>query len=184
MIIINNKQTKGSIPINDKLLNKYDSVEEIIKKERYNYKTNIIISNNLLELDNKDINNMKIKELKDLAYEIFCNYHSQNIFVNNKNNIVVSRRGINESVEKIYYNRIQRDLLLEHLKVFGYLGIIIEKAKLVNQVYERKGRLKYNSWNYYLDGIIIGNQEYLIEFEVVSMDNFENHYRIQRLEPK
>jgi len=144
-----NKQTKGNIPIENKLLNKYDSVEELIKKERYNYKMNILISSNLSELNNKDINNMKIKELKDLAYVIFCNYHSQNVFINNKNNIIVSRSGINESVEKIYYNRIQRDLLLEHLKVFGYLGIIIEKAKLVKQVYERKGRLKYNSWNYY-----------------------------------
>lgn len=67
------------------------------------------------------------------------------------------------------------------MKIFSCLGKIIEEAKLVNQVFERKEREKYKNWNYYLDGIIINNKEYLLEFEVVNMDSGENHYRVQRL---
>lgn len=37
-------------------------------------------------------------------------------------------------------------------------------------------------WNYYYDGLKIGNNSYNFEFEVVSMSNGENHYRIQKLE--
>ncbi len=37
-------------------------------------------------------------------------------------------------------------------------------------------------WNYYYDGLKIGNNSYNFEFEVVSMSNGENHYRVQKLE--
>ena len=70
----------------------------------------------------------------------------------------------------------------EHLLVFSDLGDIIEHSKLVNQVPETKGREKYNSWNYYYDGLKIGNNSYNFEFEVVIMFNGENHYRVQKLE--
>ena len=66
--------------------------------------------------------------------------------------------------------------------VFSDLGDIIEHSKLVNQIPELKGREKYNSWNYYYDGLKIGNNLYNFEFEVVSMSNGENHYRVQKLE--
>ena len=65
--------------------------------------------------------------------------------------------------------------------IFSKLGLIINRAKLVNQVLERKGRDKYYSWNYYIDGIVIQNRKFILEFEVVSMKNKENHYRVQRL---
>ena len=54
---INNKKNieknnaKGNIPINDKLLNKYITIEEIFKYEK-NYKINIII-NEIKELKKK-----------------------------------------------------------------------------------------------------------------------------------
>ena len=70
----------------------------------------------------------------------------------------------------------------EHLLVFSDLGDIIEHSKLVNQIPETKGREKYNSWNYYYDGLKIGNNSYNFEFEVVIMFNGENHYRVQKLE--
>ena len=177
--IIEKSITKGNIPINNKLLNKYITTDEIFKYEK-NYEINIIIND--VELI-KEINicELSIEEIKKKANEIFNKYHYDKIFINNNNHILVSKNGINESIQKIYFNRKQRELLLEHLLVFSSLGKIIEEAKLVNQAKERKNRKKYNSWNYYIDGLIINNKKYLLEFEVASLDSGENQYRIQRL---
>lgn len=172
------------ISVKKELLNKYASVEDIFIHEKSKIKSRILIGNNIEELQTVDLEKIKIGELKSLAYRIFCNYHNIRIFTNDSKKILVSRSGINESIEKIYHNRVQRELLLEHLKIFSSLGDIIEKAHLVNQAYENKGRFKYHSWNYYLDGIIMNNQEYLLEFEVVTLDSGENHYRVQRLDIK
>ena len=176
--------TKGNIPINNKLLNKYNSAEEIFESEKYKKKHKFFIKSDIKELNSINLSNMKIKEVKDLAYRIFVNYHTNFKFVNDNNIILVNRSGINESVQKIFHNRKQRDLLKEHLLVFSKLGKIIESATLINQIYETKNRIKYNSWNYYVEGLIIGNKEYILEFEVVSLDSGENHYRVQRLELK
>lgn len=178
--ILERRSTKGNILINDKLLNKYNNVREIFDDTKNNYKDYIKVDYGLIISIN--IENVKIEEIKKLAYEIFIQNHSTDTFINDNNKILVSRSGINESVEKICNNYNQRELLKEHLKVFSKLGEIIEHAKLVSQVLEKKGRKKYNSWNYYVDGIIIGNIEYILEFEVVSMINGKNHYRVQRIE--
>ena len=37
-------------------------------------------------------------------------------------------------------------------------------------------------WSYYLNGLKINRENYLFEFDVVSRDNNENHYRVQRLQ--
>lgn len=176
MIQLNEKRvvTKGNIPINNKLLNKYNSAEEIFKCEKSKSKNKIFVKNDIKELNNINLSNMKIKEIKNLAYHIFGNHHTNLEFINAGNKILVNRSGLNESIEKIYYNRLQRELLEEHLLIFAKLGKIIERAILVNQVYERKNRIKYNSWNYYVEGIIISNKEYILEFEVVSMSNGKN----------
>jgi len=155
------------------MLNKFLNVK--------NYKINIIIKNNIKELKNIVLENLTITQLEKLAVKIFSNYHTTNTFQNNKNIITVNRKGIYESIQKIYHTRNQRNLIKEHLNVLYCLGKIIENATLVNQVLENKGRIKYKSWNYYLNGVIIENKKYIIEFEVVSMDNKENHYHLQRL---
>ena len=62
------------------------------------------------------------------------------------------------------------------------LGYIIEQSKLVNQCLEIKGRTKYNHWNYYYCCLKINDFFYKFEFEIVSMTNGENHYRVQKLE--
>ena len=164
------------IKINKKLLNKYEGFTDIIKKQKLKtdfIKVKYAISKNLAD--------MKLSDIKKFAIDIFDKTHNKRIFRNKKNYIIVSNAGINESVEKIYNNYSQREMLIEHLMVFSRLGEIIEHAKLVNQVPERKGREKYISWNYYVDGILIKNKNYILEFEVVSMKNNENHYRVQRL---
>ena len=48
---------------------------------------------------------------------------------------------------------------------------------------EQKARQNYNSWHYYVENIIIGKKKFLLEFDVVSRNDGENHYRIQRLVP-
>lgn len=177
--IIEKSITKGNIAINNNLLNKYTTTDEIFKYEK-NYEINIII-NEVKLIKQININELSVKETKKIANEIFNKYHYDTVFINNKNKIIVSKNGINESVQKIYFNRKQKDLLLEHLLIFSGLGKIIEEAKLVNQAKERKNRKKYNSWNYYIDGLIINDKKYLLEFEVASLDSGENQYRIQRL---
>jgi len=178
--ILEKRSTKGNIPINNKLLNKYNNVREIFDSAKNNFKNFIEVNYNL-KID-IDIENIRIEEIKKLSNDIFSQNHQDNIFLNDNNKILVSKSGINESIEKICNNYNQRELLKEHLKVFSKLGEIIEHAELVSQVLEKKGREKYNNWNYFIDGVFIDNVEYILEFEVVSMSNGENHYRVQRIE--
>ena len=175
-------QTSGNIPINQELLNKYKSTTEMFNDSINNYNGEVNVKDNLSELQNVSVENMKIGEVKKIAKEIFQKYNKSNTFYNSGNKILVNKTGIDESITKIFESRQQRELLKEHLLVFSDLGDIIEHSKLVNQVPETKGREKYNSWNYYYDGLKIGNNSYNFEFEVVSMSNGENHYRVQKLE--
>ena len=170
------------IPLKKELLNKYSSKEEIFNKEKV--KTKIIISNNIKELNNIDLENLKIEEVKRLAIRIFNNYHCDNTFINDENIIKVFATGIRESIEKVFYSRYQRAYLGEHLLIYSKLGKIIENSKLINQVIEKKGRKNYIHWNYYLNGLIINGKKYAIEIEVVSMFNGRNVYRVQRLKIK
>ncbi len=175
-------QVKGNIPINQELLNKYKNTNEMFSDSINNYNGEVNIKDNLSELQNISVEDMKIGEVKKLAKEIFQKYNKSNAFYNNDNKILVNKTGIDESITKIFESRQQRELLKEHMLVFSDLGDIIEHSKLVNQAPETKGRKKYNSWNYYYDGLKIGNNSYNFEFEVVSMSNGENHYRVQKLE--
>lgn len=177
------KQVKGNIPLDNELLNKYENVSRIFNTTEKMLKENKKIKiYNIFELTNLDLSVMKAEKIKKLANKIFSTYHSINIFVNDNNKILVSKNGINESVQKIYNARAQRDLLKEHLIVFANLGIIIENSILVSQTLERKGRNEILYWNYYLDSLYIDDKLYVLEFEVRSMNNGQNQYRIQRLE--
>lgn len=164
------KLAKGNIPINEELLYKYATVRDIFDNESNNYNGNITIKSEIDELKGFDIEQSNIADLKRLAYDIFNKYNENNEFENDGNKILVSKAGINESVEKIYNNRAQRDLVKEHLLVFSALGDIIENATLVNQTPELKNRRDIKYWNYYFDGLKINNELYYIEFDVRSMD--------------
>lgn len=174
----------GNIPIDENLLNKYVNVREIFDNVVFEYDNCIIVSRHLIEFKGKDLNNMKVKDLKELAYIIFKKYNLKSTFKNNGNKIIVSKRGINESIEKIFNSREQRNLLKEHLQVFSNLGDIIEHATLVNQTSETKNRGNINSWNYYIDSLNINSELYYLEFDVRSLDSGENQYRVQRLQKK
>lgn len=178
----NIKYTKGNIPIKKHLLNKYSNVREIFDNHINNFDGVVNVNINIPELENIDLNKMHVEQIKKLANLIFENHHPTNRFINKGNVIMVYKKGIEESIEKIFNNRKQKNLLKEHLKVFSDLGDIIEHAILVNQVMENKNRNKYNNWNYYFNGLKIDEKYFFLEFEVASMDSGENHYRIQRLE--
>ena len=90
---------------------------------------------------------------------------------------------IKESIKKILGDKRQKEYLIEHLKVFSKLGDVIKYGKLVSESMEQKARQNYNSWHYYVENIIIGKKKFLLEFDVVSRNDGENHYRIQRLVP-
>lgn len=123
-------------------------------------------------------------EIYHKAVEIFGNHHNTNTFINDGNKIIVSNSDIKESINKINNDSLQRKHLKEHLLIFSDLGDIIEKSNLVNQTLEKKNRENNKIWSYYLNGLNINDSNYLFEFDVISKDNGENHYRVQRLEKK
>lgn len=180
--VVPTKQAKGNIPINKNTLNKYTSAKEIFKNESDNFTGKIIIKSNIEKIENVNIFNLTSSEAKELSYKIFKEFNSKSDFLNDGNKIIVSKSGINESVEKIFSNKEQRSLLKEHLYVFSVLGSIIEHATLVSQTRELKNRRNIYSWNYYFDGLIINADLYYIEFDVRSLDSGENQYRVQRLQ--
>lgn len=182
--MITKEKNKGNIPIDKMLLNNYKTARAIFDdaKNVLNYNFKEIRIYDIVDIKKLDLNNLKISDAKILANNISNKYHIKNNFLNNGNKIIVSKSGIDESMEKIYNNRIQRDFMIEHLIIFSKLGMIIEKAKLVNQIYEKKSREHTLYWNYYLNSVYINNKLYIIEFEVRSMHDGENHYRLQRLE--
>lgn len=175
-------QVKGNIPINQELLNKYNNVSEMINKNINKYDGKVDVKSSIAELNNIDLNSMSQNELSNLAINIFEKYNSSNTFINDGNKIMVTRSGIKESINKILYNKNQKKYLKEHLQVFSDLGDIIESATLASQMTEGKSRENNKIWNYYLNGLNINDNNYLFEFDVVSRQNGENHYRVQRLE--
>jgi hypothetical protein len=176
------KLVKGNIPINQELLNKYKGTTDMFNDANNNYNGEVDIKITISELQSVSIEDMKIGEVKKLAKTIYVQYNSSKYFYNDGNKILVNNTGIDESISKIFESRKQRDLLKEHLLVFSDLGDIIVHSKLAYQALEMKGRENYNSWNYYYDNLKIGDDFYNFEFEVVSMKNGENHYRVQKLE--
>ncbi len=177
------KVTKGNIPIDLNLLNRYKNFEEIFAYEGNNYNDNVKIWNtSIKELEEIDINTLTSNNTKTLAKKIFKNYNLKNIFNNKNNFILVSNNGIEESINKIFNSSKQRSLLKEHLLVFSELGNIINHIKLVSQSNENKNRDEIFYWNYYFDNLEINGIKYSLEIEVRSMHDGTNQYRVQRLE--
>lgn len=175
-------KNKGNIPVDKKLLSKYDSVKRIFKNT--NLDKNYIKMIDIPNFNKFNLDSIKIEEFKKLCNSIFNEYNNVNYFLNNGNKIYVSKSGINESAQKIFNNRLQRNYIKEHLIVFANLNLVIENAILVNQVLEHKSRSDIFYWNYYVTYISIANNLYVVEFEVRSMLDGQNQYRIQRLEIK
>lgn len=181
--MITKEKNKGNIPINKELLNKYKSVEEIFDNAAVLFENNnsILKLKSMKDISSLDFKNIKVEELKYLAYKIFNKYHNTNIFLNNGNNISVTKNGIYESVQKIYNNKYQRELIKQNFIIFANLGNIIETALLVSQALERKNREGIIYWNYYINKLYIDGEEYLICFDVRTLDSKQNQYRIQRI---
>ena len=171
------KLAKGNIHINENLLNKYSNVKDIFSNERNNYDGNVNVKNVDFDLTNKTAT-----DIYHIAADLFSNNHANNVFINDGNKIIVTNQDIKESINKIYNDRLQKKYLNEHLSAFTDLGDIISNARLVNQTPEGKGREKYNLWSYYYSGLKINNELYNFEFDVVSRNDGENHYRLQRIE--
>lgn len=176
--------TNGNISIDYDLIGKYSNVLEMINFEKNNYyNINVLVNDISLipELINIDITKIQRNEIFKIAKDIFYNYNKENVFINNGNKIIVSNGDIRESINKILSVYPQKELLKEHLQVFSSLSEIIGNAKLSSQEIECEGRKNNNIWSYYLYGVVINKEHYLIEFDVISRNDGENHYRVQRL---
>ena len=103
------KQSKGNIPINKELLNRYKSTNEMFNDYANNYNGEVSIKSDITELQNISVEKMKIGEVKKIAKEIFQKYNKSNIFYNDNNKILVNKTGIDESITKIFENRQQRE---------------------------------------------------------------------------
>lgn len=166
---------RGNIPIIPELLNKYKSVSGI-----FGYEKNFLY---VLDLsDNIEFNyeNISISDAKRIAISLFESNNFSNKILWNDFNIIVSKAGIRESIEKIFYNN-QKYYLVEHFIILKNLDLVIKNMVLVNQGIENKNREKYNSWNYYISKVCVNGKLFILEIEIVSMLNGENHYRVQRL---
>jgi hypothetical protein len=153
----------------------------------YDGKVNVKNINEINELKGVDFENLSRQEAYKLAKDIFKKYNNNNCFINDFNKIYVSNGDIKESINKIFSQPIQKEFLSQHLQIFSDLGDIIEIATLVSQVAESKkdkqsSHIDNQLWNYYLNGLKINENSYLFEFDVVSRQDGENHYRVQRLQ--
>ena len=166
----------GNILINEDILDKYNNVNDIFLSE-YSDNDNCVNVELLdIYLDNKNATG-----IYHTAIKIFADNHKQNIFINDGYDIKITNQDIKESINKIFNDRLQNKFLMEHLSIFSKLGYVIESACIVNQALENKNRIKYNTWNYFIIKININNNLFYLEFDVVSRNDGENHYRLQRL---
>lgn len=176
---INSRLKDSNIKAEDKYLSKYNNVSEILNNQSspINY-----------EINEEYLKNGEIskEEAKDLARKSYFD-NNKGAAYNNGKKILVSNADIAESINKIYRNPQQTKLIQEHLLVMKHLNEIIKKAEKVNQNIEQKKSVQKTHernvlWTYYLDGVKINNKDYKVVFDVVSRNDGENHYRLQRLE--
>ena len=176
------KYNQGNIPIKLNLLNKYENVREIFDNESNKLKRSINLKNDIVELKNIDIKKLDSKKVKDFIKKEFRKSSNDSIIINNASKIIITNGGIEESVNKIFNSRTQRNLLKEHLYIFLNLNKILSGSKLINQTKENKGRVDINYWNYYFNKVNIDGQEYNIAIDVRAMKDGTNQYRVQRIE--
>lgn len=188
-IVVKDTKEKDNMKVDKKFLNRYKNTKELLitelnkSKAQKRFNNKITINKNIVEIDEKELLKLTLTQLKKISIEIFRNNHESNTFQNDGNNIMINNEDIKESIKKILGDKRQKEHLIEHLKVFSKLGYVIKYGKLVSESMEQKARQNYNSWHYYVENIIIGKKKFLLEFDVVSRNDGENHYRIQRLVP-
>lgn len=175
------KQTKGNVPINQELLNRHSNVRSIFEEIKNKYNGEVQIDNDI-DVSNIELLKLKPQEMYSYAKDIFSQHHDTNEFYNDGNKIIVSNRDIKHTVTYIYKTPGQKNMLEQHLYVFSDLGDIIEHATLINQSGSSDVGTEENSWHYYYDNLDIKGEKYTLVFDVVSRNNGENHYRVQRLE--
>ncbi len=178
------KQTKGNIKLNNEVFQKYTNVKDIFNTFRNNYDGIVDISKNAEQIEKLNLENIKIEDAKKMGINIYSANYNTNTFNNDGNEIKVYNSGIRECIQKIFETPSQRDLLDVHLAIISDLGDILENSKLINQTIETKNREKYQTWNYYYDGIKYKNKNYSVVFDVVSTKTGGNQYRLQRIELK
>ena len=163
---------------NENKLGNFSSALEIFNSD---FETKCIIVDSIPEeITLLNLDNISITSAKNIANTIFLKYNTNNI-LNDNNTILISKTGINESVEKIYNNRTQRKLFREHLIIIANLKFLLNKAKLVNQAYEKKSRANIKMWNYYFLLVKFNICKYKILIDVRCMQNGELQYGVQRL---
>lgn len=175
------KYNKGNIPINKDLLNKYANVRSIFTEIRNNCNDEIKIRNNI-DISNINLSNLKSQKMYSYSKIIFSQNHCTNEFYNNGNKIIVSNRDIKHIITYIYKTPGQKNMLFQHLCVFSNLKNIIEHATLISQNGSNDIEGEENSWHYYYNNLDINGNNYTLVFDIVSRQNGENHYRVQRME--
>ncbi len=153
-----------------------EAIEDYVKKIKNNFKPCVVIRTHKKE----DYTNELQTTIYNKAKEEFKKI-GKNIFLNNGEEIYVSNADIKESIAKIVRSIYQKKLITEHLELFSKLDKIIENGKLITTTFETKLRKKYSNWEYYVTPIMINNQKYIVEFDVVIKENKEKHFRIQRI---
>lgn len=175
------KYNKENIPINKDLLNKYANVRSIFTEIRNNCNNEIKIRNNI-DISNINLSNLKSQKMYSYSKIIFSQSHCTNEFYNNGNKIIVSNRDIKHIITYIYKTPEQKNMLFQHLCVFSNLKNIIEHATLISQSGSNNIEGEENSWHYYYNNLDINGNNYTLVFDIVSRQNGENHYRVQRME--
>lgn len=174
------KNNKGNIAIKEKLLKRYKNLSEIFEyiEKKFNNQLKININN---DIKNKEYLKLKSQEMFKYAKMLFKNNHNVAEFYNNKDKIIVSNNDIKHTITFIYKTPGQKNILLQYPFVFSNLGDIIKHAKLISQTESNDKEKNEKSWHYYYDNLDIDGERYIIVFDVVSRNNGENHYRVQRL---
>ena len=187
-----NKTIKGQQDVQDndvknmkkKIDNRKDTkitkkIEEYIARNP-NLKTDINISTDI-------VNDINIKEIKQMeayktARDLFNQIHKRKFQNNNtKTNIYVTNSDIKESINTTYTYTEQRKYLKENVAIYSQLDNIIEKAELISNTNELKGRQNYQLWEYYAMPVNIDNNKFIVQFDTVQREDGETHFRVERL---
>ena len=172
------KQIQNSTQNIKQYTNITDAVVDYANSIKDNFHTDIIIKINKDEIIDYS------KELQTVIFRYAkkeFQHIGKKVFNNNNDIILVTNEDIKESISKIVRNEEQKKLLNEHIKVFRNLDKIIKNGKLIAYAPELKNRSKYFNWYYYAVPIIIDNEKFIVQFDVVLRVDVKKHFRIMRI---
>lgn len=172
------KQIQKSTQSIKQYTNITDAVVDYANSIKDNFHTDIIIKINKDEIIDYS------KELQTVIFRYAkkeFQHIGKKVFNNNNDIILVTNEDIKECISKIVRNEEQKKLLNEHIKVFRNLDKIIKNGKLIAYAPELKNRSKYFNWHYYAVPIIIDNEKFIVQFDVVLRVDVKKHFRIMRI---